>query len=65
MNLVLMIILSVEASLIVSTTFALTLPRSQSVKRWLGLSLMAVTFCWSIVTGVVLAIHKYQTLQGW
>lgn len=63
-NSFLFILLAIEGGLIMITTLALTVPRSAEVRRWLGLSLLAVTFVWSIVLGSLLALQRYQSLQG-
>ena len=57
----------VEASLILVTTLLLTQPKwlfrtshGKSIKsaKWGGLFFLAVTFCWSIIVGVILSVNN-------
>lgn len=61
-----MVAFSLESVLILVTTLALTQPkfffranspRLQSLVNWVGMFLLCVTFCWSVVLGIVLSMN--------
>jgi hypothetical protein len=57
----------VEMSLIFLTTFLLTQPKLifgkepslfRSFANWFGMFLLCVTFCWSVVVGIVFSLNN-------
>ncbi len=62
-------VLSVEGALILLTTLLLAQPRllfhssqgrTHVWARWGGIALLVLTFCWSVIAGIVLSINGFS-----
>lgn len=58
----------IEVALITLTTLLLIQPKSmfpspsptfKSIANWCGMFLLCVTFCWSVVVGIILSLNDF------